>query len=442
MASVPIASILLVLTYRLAKPTLRRAYLRKRTVVLADLRLIGATRIWSLETESPQLWSQLTQERPEISDLFNSELKDSFPVAPTLEPFDRSSCVRPAGHHRAYYIRQAGDSVIAVKGSEVATEELNEVFTQALSHRLTSGLTLMEHFPRNEQKLPYVVLVSEAVEEARLTVRFLEKYVRHFKTFPLFPVHLAVYRVPGPVESRYFATLDRFVSDRTRQRCRLLGQQGLAVYVYYFPALPLRIAHIVPAEMRRSGIVDAQSRERVLKRRHGFDGPCAASHFLTLAGRMLSVGFFPLSMASRHLGNCTNAQNVTLHGGMVDSGSITPFERLASDWDFTAVFLSTLSSLCLTTKVMLWSPLPCIRFEHHDPSVTSLVISELVWERVRSEMTAAVRSGLDVDPRLQAMLAPPSFGKVCEVMAKLFPTRTNWRVARHLVECELNLGLD
>lgn len=403
-----------------------------------QLQTIEAAKIWSLEDESPPLWKWLTEHHRHISDLLNRELEGRFPLPPTFEPFDDVSCARPPQHHRAFYIKQPTDSVIGVKGSEAAHDELEQVL-QALTRTPFAGWTLTEHLPLEEQKLPYTVLVPEAVQEATVTVRFLEKYLQYFNRLPVFPLHLAIYRLPESAESNYFAKLNRFASPRAREECKLLGTQGLAVYAYYLPVLPIRISHIVPMGMLGNGIFDAASRERLLRDKHNYNAEVAVENFLALVGRMLSVGFFPLSMDSYKIGYCTSAQNVTINGGMVDSGSIISFDQVTSDWHFANIFLTTLSSLCVTANVMLHSPLTRFGFESKDPSQISVLVSELVWGRIRSEVASCMQSGLKTDARLQEMLAPPSYGKVRNVIAKMYPERTGWRPSRHL-DCESNVG--
>lgn len=399
--------------------------------------MIEATKIWSLQEESPQLWKWLLQHHRFISDVLDGDLNGHFPLAKTLEPFEDPYCARPANHMRAFYIKQPSDSVIAVKGSEAADDQLEEAL-QSLTRSVMAGWTAMEIFPLREQKLPYAVLVPEAVHEANVTVRFLEKYVQHFNALPVFPLHLAIYRMPESVESNYFSKVNRFASARAREACKLLGKQGLAVYTYYLPVLPIRMAHIIPTGMLKNGIVDAASRERVLLEKHKYDAEVAVENFLALAGRMLSLGFFPLSMDSYEIGYCTSPQNITVNGGMCDSGSLMPFDQVTSDWDFANNFLATLSSLCLTAKLMLHSPLVRFQFEFNDPSQVSMLVSELVWGRVRSEVESCMRSGVNPDARLQEMLAPPSYGKVRDVIKKMYPERAG--PSRHLLDGEVNMG--
>lgn len=407
--------------------------------MLGELRMIEAAKIWSLEQESPQLWKWLSEHHRHVSDLLDCDLKERFPLAPTLEPFDNPYCARPASHIRAFYIKQPMDSVIAVKGSEAADNQLEQAL-QSLTRSHTAGWTATEVFPLREQKLPYAVLVPEAVQEAKVTVRFLEKYVRHFNALPVFPLHLAIYRMPESVESNYFAKLNRFASPRASEACKLLGTQGLAVYTYYLSALPIRVANIIPTGMLKNGIVDAASRERVLRKKHAFDAQVAVENFLVLAGRMFSLGFFPLSMDSYGIGYCTSAQNVTINGGMVDSGSLIPFDQVTSDSEFSSIFLTTLSSLCVTAKLMVHSPLERFQFEFSDPSQMSMLVSELVWNRIRSEVSSCIHSGLNPDARLQRMLAPPSYAKVRDVIEKMYPERADWSPSRHVLDGEVNLG--
>lgn len=407
--------------------------------MVGQLRMIEASEIWSLEEESPQLWKWLSENHGHISDLLSCDLKRGFPLAPTLEPFDDPYCVRPAQHLRAFYIKQATGSVIAVKGSEAADDQLEHAL-QSLTRSGIAGWTATELFPLREQKLPYAVLVPEAIQEAKVTVRFLEKYVQHFNALPVFPLHLAVYRMPESAESNYFAKLNRCASPRAREVCKLLGKQGLAVYTYFLPVLPIRVAHIIPTGTLKNGIVDAVSRERVLREKHKFDAQVAVGSFLTLAGRMLSLGFFPLSMDSYEIGYCTSGQNVTINGGMVDSGSLIAFDQVTSDRDFANIFLTTLSSLCVTAQLMLHSPLVRFQFEFEDPSQISMLVSEFVWGCIRSEVAACAHSGLSPDARLHGMLAPPSYSKVRDVIEKMYPERVDRSPSRHFLDGEVNVG--
>jgi hypothetical protein len=182
--------------------------------------------------------------------------------------------------------------------------------------------------------------------------------------------------------------------------------------------------------MRCAGVVDAATRDEILKSR-GFDAKVASETFLTLAGRMLALGFFPLSLASHGIGYCTSAQNVTVGGGMVDAESLFPFDKVKSDWEFATTFLATMATLCTTLKLMLWSPLPYVRMEFSDPSTISMMLSQLVWDRVGAEVAAAARRGIVIDPRLTEMLAPPSFEKIAGLTHKMFPERSDWFLTPH-----------
>jgi hypothetical protein len=295
-------------------------------------------------------------------------------------------------------------------------------------------------FPLKEQKLPYAVLVSEAIQEAEASTRFLEKYVRHFNALPVFPLPLAIYRMPESVESNYFAKINQLASPRARDLCNLIGKEGLAVYAYYLPVPPIRMAHIVPAGTLKNGIVDAASRERSLREKHKFDAKSALENYLALAGRMLALDFFPLSMDSYEIGNCTSPQNVTIDGGMVDSGSLISFDQIASDREFCSIFLTTLSQLCVTAKLMIHSPLEPFLWEFNDPSQISMLVSELIWTTIRSEVASCVASGLTPDPRLQEMLVLPSYTKVSNVIKNIYPERKDWRPSRHDLDGEVNVG--
>ena len=396
--------------------------------MLAGLRLVDGKRIWSLKKAAPSLWRRLTHAQPWLVELMDERLARQFPVAPTLEPFEKRSSVRPTSHNRAFYLKHPKGAVVAVKGSESIDAQLERAFRQLTTWGRRWAIT--EDFPLKEQKLPYAVHVDEAVNEVKLTVRFLDAYVRHFDELPAFPIHLAVYRIADAMATSYFETIARCASERARAECTALGRNGLAVYLYYFPHMPTRVSHVVPAGFPGAGVVDAQSRDALLKS-HGLDAKVATERFLSTVGRMLSLGYFPLSMASHGIGYCTSAQNVTVAGGMVDAESLHPFGKVKSDWEFATTFLTTMATLCTTLKVILYSPLPYVRFEFSDPSTVSIMLSQLVWSRVGAEVAAAAQRGVPIDPRLTEMLAPPSYEKIAALTHKMFPEHGDWFITPH-----------
>ena len=396
--------------------------------MLAGLRLVEGKQIWSLKTEAPDLWLRLSRAQPWLAKLLDGKLANKFPMAPTLEPFERRTSVRPTSHNRAFYLKHGKGAVIAVKGSECIDPQLERAFRQLATWGRRWAIT--EDFPLKEQKLPYAVHVEEAVGEANLTLRFLRAYTRHFDELPPFPIHLSVYRIAPALAKSYFKTIARWASDRARTECAAIGRDGLAVYLYFFPHMPRRLSHTVPSSFPGGGVVDAASRDALLAER-GFDAKLATESFLSLVGRMLALGFFPLSMASHGIGYCTSAQNVTIQGGMVDAESLHPFDKVKTDWEFATTFLTTMATLVTTLKVMLYSPLPYVRFEFADPSTISMMLSQLVWGRIGAEVAAAARRGVPIDPRLTEMLAPPSYEKIAALTHKMFPARTDWFLTPH-----------
>jgi len=395
--------------------------------------------IWTLDSKHPALWQRLVCQHPWLEEV-PSKLREGCPVGPTLEPFDQEQCVRPPKHLRAFYIKHGDGGVLAVKGSEVVDENLERAFRQHYS--LGQRWPGPEVFPLHEQKLGMAVRTSEAIDEANITARFQEEYVRQFDNIADVPIHLAVYRFPEEIVDQYFAIIDKFASDRNKHLSKLLGQEGLAAYVYFFPHLPIRLAHFVPPQWGGDGIIDAPSRDSILKANHGYDAHAATETFFALAGRMLAIGFFPLSMASYGIGYCTSAQNVTCKGGMVDMDSLYPFEKVKNDWEFSTTFLTTMSSLCATAKVLLYSPLPYIRFEFQDPSTISILLTDFVWNRIRQEVSACAQNGIKIDYRLDAMLSRPSLEKISDLLGRMYPKREDFFLASHMALGYDNRGWD
>jgi len=116
---------------------------------------------------------------------------------------------------------------------------------------------------------------------------------------------------------------------------------------------------------------------------------------------------------------------------MVDAESLFPFSKVKNDWEFAVTFLTSLATLCATTKVFLYTPLPNVRFEFRDPSAISILLSDFVWTLVRREIALCASQGAQIDPRLERLLAPASLEKIRELVFSMHPECKDLFLAAH-----------
>lgn len=297
--------------------------------------------IWDLRTHGPEIWSALSAIEPDLApvyELFRREL----PVQQQWAFGDRGAISRPDRHVRAFYVRldrlasvPGGRGCLAIKGTEPAAENFHQVprrmgemwnvFSWTIgtgSRQILEDWTLLnqlERFPICEGKPPAVHPVDDAREEADAALELQAAYLRRFGKLARIPTPLFVYQLPDAVRDRAMSVLRPHVTPKTMALIESQIGPGLGVYIYHYPALPLRVMHLrgdvgpeLPFEVRHKNLAALH------------DPASAVAGWLRLTAEILALGWVPTDTSNFGRGYCMMAQNLVVDGGIVDVNSVRP----------------------------------------------------------------------------------------------------------------------
>jgi len=289
--------------------------------------------VWSLADQDPELHALACAAEPQLPG-FLADLDQHFPTQTQPEVGQWGNYIRPRGHWRAWYYQISDHSTLAIKGSEAHAQDYQAMlqtmqsrsseFSYSLArpgavHRhVQARFSVLERFLVLENKFPGSLLLSEALSEAGRALQFQSAHSRRYGQLARVPLPLVVHRVhPGQV-SGLVALLASLLEPRQRLRLRNLEDLGLGVLVYWYPGLPLRVAHQTLPPLGPYFTLA----ERLAALSHDRHPREVLDNWLDLMARMLCLGFVPADPMSALSGLCLEPQNLTLDGGMVDLNSL------------------------------------------------------------------------------------------------------------------------
>lgn len=329
-------------------------------------------------------------------------LRRSVPVAHELRPFAADGFTRPHRHLRAFY-KSVPEGVIAIKGSEPLAPGLAPHFGVLRGFRIDypargkSLFSALEHFPLIEQKIPLAVALDEAREDAAAAETVQSAHLARFGTVARVPLPLLVLRWPDAAVEQHLATLAPLLSKRARRIVETQAEGGFGAFVYYYPTVPLRVAHL-PAILGLTGHEPAWRTKLA-----GLTDPAAAiERWIDLVARLLALGFLPGSIESIGVGHCLEIKNAVIDGGFVDLGSVQRFEEVTTPQGFAEPLLAALADLAKTVRHMLRGDATDVEAEYRNPSLTML----MVLHRLLPALGERVRALGPADPRLADFFAP------------------------------------
>ncbi|MCE5288105.1 MAG: hypothetical protein LLG14_02570 [Nocardiaceae bacterium] len=329
--------------------------------------------VWDLRSSDAALFARLAKREPTFSALCD-EIATSCLVAGTTQPFSGEAYTRPIGHTRSFYLRLSA-GVLVFKGTEPMSSDYRTVFEEAWEKRPVNGLSAMDHFVLIEDEV-YLALTERAARNgATRTHAWVTAYAARYGEIPQTPVPVMVLRLPQETSAAFAADLQPFLTDRpqhsARRRVEELVANGLATYVYYYPGDPTRLAHAL-GDFPGSFEVGASSPQRTT-----FNLDRAVEAWIQLFARMLVVGFVPTTQI--HTGNCLQAQNVAVDGGMCDIDSVEPLVALRTTRDFAAAIMYSLEEFTNTVSDALGLP--------------ASWVGPHLWQEIRSLAIAAAETG-------------------------------------------------
>ncbi len=218
------------------------------------------------------------------------------------------------------------------------------------------------------------------------------------------PVPLFIYPLPRSLVERFAIQLRSYLSSRAWDRVYSQIAGGLAVYVYYYRSLPLRVAHF---DRSFDGSATFAEREKAFASiwpPPQLSVPLWAKAF----SRLLALGYIPGALGSRGTGDCCNPQNAVLDGGFVDLDSVIPISELDSESLLVQTLYYSLRSLTNTCVTLLLgrNTKPRDGKERLGRSVAESTIRDYLVSAVREALAVEQQQGFVIDRRIVRYFAP------------------------------------
>ena len=338
--------------------------------------------VWELEKSDKYLYEKLILKDNEIlKTLENHNLKNSIPFFENINFFESNEYIRPNGSNRAFYIKLKSGGVLAIKGSEVLSNQIENKMKEDATNQIGSRpWTTYENFIYREQKPPLVLNVKEAEEDQLRSYEFQKRILKKFGDFETAPIPLFTYNLPNKITKNYLNVIKPYLNDRAIEIIENpLMKNGLGVAIYYYEHIPFRIQFEsinknIPISQRLKNAAKDQ-----LKPYKAFN---SIDKLLFIVSKMLTSNLMPLSRQAHGIGQCIAKQNVTLLGGIADMGSIIDFKEINSEAEFIQLFYSCISVLTSTVKEFLTRGNTSFLYEFEDPTPLSIMISSYCLQRI------------------------------------------------------------
>ncbi len=384
---------------------------------------------WSVADQAQRLLEAAKATSPWLVE-FLAQARDQVPVADTCEPFTAGPWFRLPAHVRAFYFQGGPEGVVAVKGSEVLSADVVESARRIRPMRsplLT--MSLLDHFPVNEHKVPAALLLEEAMSEAVAACEFQLEYLRRYGTLAQAPIPLLVARWPESVAESFREKMEPFLTGRGVSITNRLVKDGLGTYVYYYPGPTLRVTHL------------AKMLEGMVGPRHGFEARLQAmcqfteprkaiEGWIQLIVRALALGYFPCILTHHSVGQAIRPHNAVIDGGLVDLDSFQKMSEVKDEREFIDTFWTGILLFSETLIEFLLGNFP-VKSEQwgYSSPIPAFVESALVDE-LRRGLKEEVKRGAKLDPRLEKVLF--SEASLTERLSGAFSTMFPPLTTRHL----------
>ncbi len=254
-------------------------------------------------------------------------------------------------HVRSYYLHLGGaekasfyTSIISVKGLDVISDNFDDTLSwMSLTPFRDRTISLVDHFPINEGKLPGAVTLKEVEQEVSVSHAVHAKHLNVFGTLAHIPLPLYVHQLSKPESSHYFAEIMKYLSEPAKLRVLECINQDLFAIVSFYPTTPLR-----------ADSYDQAGKEYMLEHFGAIPSiKDTISKWIDLILRLLLLGFMPTTPWSARTGSCLDPGNACLDGGFSDADSIVNFENIKDDSFFFTSLAASLHTFFETTSVLL-----------------------------------------------------------------------------------------
>jgi hypothetical protein len=338
------------------------------------------------------------------------EALDAFTPAPdTANAFARGPFFRPPGSHRSFYYcpdlaardGAEGAPVLAFKGLEPLARDIH-IMLRDLKRPCYSPHAIAEHFVFVEDKIPACLGLTEALREAERAEAVHAAHLRVYGELARLPLPLAVFRHDDATCAFMSTKLRAILDDAAFRKIEPILAEGLGVYVYYYPAPPLRARD---ADYMLQGL--AFRRRLFALIRDICEPETIIARWVRLFARMLLLGFAPGSLASLRTGACCQPQNACLDGGFVDLDSITPFSAFATDASLFAALQFSTDALMQTLRTLAAGAEDPTRAETQDVRIDLHYFRQYLLQAIAQALDYEQRPNAQLDPRVARYFTPP-----------------------------------
>lgn len=187
------------------------------------------------------------------------------------------------------------------------------------------------------------------------------------------------------------------LSPRAKQIVEMILKEGLGAVVYYYPTVPIRVAHL---DNELGDGAPASFRARLDSLQRGEINPSPTiEKWIDQVARMLATGFLPGSIDSIGVGHCLEAQNAVIDGGFVDLGSMVPMTEVIDDNRFHECLMAACCDLAKTIRTFLLGGQEEALAEYRNPSLTMAAIITRVTTDLQRRLEVYAGT-ISIDPRL------------------------------------------
>lgn len=374
-------------------------------------------RVWSLEDYSPDIFKAAIKKKLitcGLYDLLSNQVSIQKEISfGTFGPF-----IRPERHARALYLdldlatqgQHAG--AIAIKGSEpcavnfeaslnrlIEDSSVWELETGVLAGVSTSVQVMMDRlhlFLVGEGKVPGVVQLDECKEDAIQALSFHEKHLKAFGEIAHVPLPLFVFRWPDETATKAKAILRELVSPTVTSELQRLDN-GIGVYVYYYPVVPYRMAHLDLPVIFGKTTYDHR-KEAILKQVPAPDK--LIESWFDVVSRMITLGYTATDPCSWNRGHCLMPQNLVLDGGICDINSLRQLSTFSRESQQRHSLFETVRWLDASVRFFLFGENAIsARFNRHSTHTYAITLQNL-----QGRLRQFQKNGVKLDPIVDRIL--------------------------------------
>lgn len=303
---------------------------------------------------------------------------------------------RLPNHNRSYcyaLVSSGGIShspVLVFKGTEPLLPDFGSMLDwMAQAPLRKSSRVMADHFPLAEGKIPGALSLKEALREAEVALHIQKRHLASYGELARIPTPLLVHSFLPSSSEACISTLERKLHRASFDRIVALARDGLAIYVYYYPAAPVRANYWGDMGMSQfRAFLAAPQEDEII------------TSWIKLLVRLLYLGYLPYSVRNEGLGACMDFGNATLDGGFCDPDSITAIEPNTDDEFFRESVIRSLAILQNTIQMFLGLSVTSALYAN----IEEFACRHYVQHAIRAAVQSERRPGLELDERFVGLL--------------------------------------